>query len=64
MARKDPLGFDLSVNFVALDRQGRYGAAGTGQGFQYSVTCDAFSRVLQSPGLTSADIGPVGGNRK
>ncbi|MBN8249542.1 MAG: N(4)-(beta-N-acetylglucosaminyl)-L-asparaginase [Verrucomicrobia bacterium] len=64
MARKDPLGFNLSVNFIALDRQGRFGAAGTGTGFQYAVTCESFSRVLQSPGLTSADIGPVGGNRK
>ena len=64
IARKDPLGFDLSINFIALDRQGRYGAAGTGQGFEYSVTCDAFSTVFKSPGLTSADIGPVGGNRK
>lgn len=64
IARKDPLGFDISINFIALDRQGRYGAAGTGQGFQYSVSCDAFSKVLQSPGLTANDIGPVGGNRK
>lgn len=29
---------DLSINFVALDRQGRYGAAGTDEGFRYSVT--------------------------
>lgn len=64
IAQKDPLGFNLSINFVALDKQGRFGAAGTGQGFEYSVTCDAFSTVYQSPGLTSADIGPVGGNRK
>jgi len=64
MARRDPLGFDLSVNFIALDRQGRFGAAGTGTGFEYAVACDAFSTVFQSPGLTSADIGPVGGNRK
>lgn len=64
MARKDPLGFDLSINFIALDRQGRFGAAGTGTGFQYAVACEAFSTVFQSPGLTAADIGPVGGNRK
>ena len=29
---------DLSINFVALDKQGRYGAAGTDDGFRYSVT--------------------------
>lgn len=64
IAAMDPKGFDLSINFIALDRRGRFGAAGTGQGFEYSVTTREFSRVLQSPGLTSADIGPVGGNRK
>ena len=64
IARKDPRGFDLSINFIALDRQGRFGAAGTASGFEYSVTCDAFSTVYQSPGLTSDAIGPVGGNRK
>lgn len=64
IARQDPLGDQLSINFIALDRQGRFGAAGTGKGFEYSVACDTFSQVFQSPGLTSADIGPVGGNRK
>ena len=64
IARLDPKGFDLSINFIALDRKGRFGAAGTGTGFEYSVTCPSFSRVLQSPGVTTADIGPVGGNRK
>ena len=64
IARMDPKGFDLSINFVALDKKGRFGAAGTGSGFEYSVTCSAFSRVLQSPGLTAENVGPVGGNRK
>ncbi|MSU34919.1 MAG: glycosylasparaginase [Pedosphaera sp.] len=64
IAAMDPKGFDLSINFIALDRSGRFGAAGTGQGFEYSVTTRESSRVLQSPGLTSTDIGPVGGNRK
>jgi len=63
IARLDPKGFDLSINFIALDKQGRFGAAGTGQGFQYAVTGDAFSKVLQSPGLTGRDVGPVGGNQ-
>ena len=64
IAKQDPKGFDLSINFIALDKQGRFGAAGTGQGFEYSVACDAFSKVFQSPGLTGTDVGPVGGNRK
>ena len=53
IARMDPKGFDLSINFVALDRQGRFGAAGTGGGFSYSVTCPTFSRVSPSAGVTA-----------
>lgn len=64
IARMDPKGYDLAINFVAIDRKGRFGAAGTGTGFQYSATSRTFSKVLQSPGLTAADVGPVGGNRK
>ena len=48
IARMDPLGFDLNINFVAIDRLGRYGAAGTGDGFPYSVTTPGFSAVLKS----------------
>jgi hypothetical protein len=64
IAKMDPKGFDLAINFIAIDRKGRFGAAGTGTGFQYAATSSAFSKVLQSPGLTAADIGPIGGNRK
>lgn len=63
IARMDPKGFDLAINFIAIDKQGRFGAAGTGSGFQYSVTHKGQSVVLRSPGLTSKDVGPVGGNR-
>jgi isoaspartyl peptidase/L-asparaginase-like protein (Ntn-hydrolase superfamily) len=63
IASLDPKGYDLSINFVALDKKGRYGAAGTGSGFQYAVSCDEFSKVLQSPGATAKPIGPTGGNR-
>ncbi|MCE2826496.1 MAG: N(4)-(beta-N-acetylglucosaminyl)-L-asparaginase [Verrucomicrobium sp.] len=63
IASLDPKGYDLSVNFIALDKRGRYGAAGTGQGFQYAVACDDFSKVLQSPGVTQKPVGPLGGNR-
>lgn len=63
IAKLDPKGFDLSINFIALDRQGRYGAAGTGTGFEYSVASASFSRVEMSLGLTTESVGPVGGNR-
>lgn len=64
IARLDPKGFDLSINFVALDKHGRFGAAGTGQGFKFSVTTQSSSRVLQSSGLSAVSVGPEGGNRK
>jgi len=64
IARLDPKGFDLAINFIAIDRKGRFGAAGTGTGFEYAATCRTFSTVYQSPGLTDKDVGPVGGNRK
>ena len=47
--RTEPKGANLSINFVALDKQGRYGAAGTDQGFAYSVTTPTSSRVLPNP---------------
>jgi len=48
IARVDPRGLKLDVYFVALDRKGRYGAAGTGPSFRYSVTTPHFSRVIDS----------------
>jgi isoaspartyl peptidase/L-asparaginase-like protein (Ntn-hydrolase superfamily) len=47
----EPKGANLSINFVALDKQGRYGAAGTDGGFQYSVAMPGSSRVLPNPGI-------------
>ncbi len=38
---------DLSINFVALDRSGRVGAAGTDQEFRYSVVTPDKSVVLE-----------------
>jgi N4-(beta-N-acetylglucosaminyl)-L-asparaginase len=52
IAKKDPRGFDLSINFVALNKQGEFGAAGTGKGFTFSVTTKSFSRVQQSVGVS------------
>jgi isoaspartyl peptidase/L-asparaginase-like protein (Ntn-hydrolase superfamily) len=51
IARQDPKGYDLSINFVALDKAGRFGAAGTDQGFAYSVTTPKDSHVLPNPGV-------------
>ena len=42
---------DLHVNFIALDKHGRYGAAGTDSNFKYSVATPAKSQVLDNPGL-------------
>jgi N4-(beta-N-acetylglucosaminyl)-L-asparaginase len=50
IGRVDPKKFpDLSINFIALDKHGRYGAAGTDQGFQYSVATSQNSQVLPNP---------------
>lgn len=38
---------DLSVNFVALDRRGRFGAAGTDQGFRYAVVTKDRAEIMQ-----------------
>ncbi|MHB8522357.1 MAG: N(4)-(beta-N-acetylglucosaminyl)-L-asparaginase [Limisphaerales bacterium] len=64
IARQDPKGVDLSINFVALDKHGRYGAAGTGQGFEYSVTTRTSSRILKSPGVSKLELRPEGGTRR
>jgi N4-(beta-N-acetylglucosaminyl)-L-asparaginase len=42
---------DLSINFIALDKHGRYGAAGTDNNFKYSVATPGRSLVLDNPGL-------------
>jgi N4-(beta-N-acetylglucosaminyl)-L-asparaginase len=60
--RKHPAGTNLSINFIALNTKGEFGAAGTGQGFQFSATTPTFSKVMRSPGVTSANVGTVGGN--
>jgi N4-(beta-N-acetylglucosaminyl)-L-asparaginase len=63
IAKVDPRGLGLSINFVALDKKGRYGAAGSGNGFSYSVTTEGVSGVLTSAALSDLKIGPIGGNR-
>ena len=46
IVRQEPAGKQLDINFVALDKRGRYGAAGTSDGFAYSVTLPGSSQVL------------------
>jgi isoaspartyl peptidase/L-asparaginase-like protein (Ntn-hydrolase superfamily) len=59
---KHPPGTNLSINFIALNKKGDFGAAGTGQGFEFSVTSPTFSQVIRSPGVTSTPIGIIGGH--
>jgi N4-(beta-N-acetylglucosaminyl)-L-asparaginase len=42
---------DLHINFIALDKHGRYGAAGTDGSFKFSVATPGKSVVLGNPGL-------------
>ncbi len=42
---------DLHINFVALDKYGRYGAAGTDDSFKFSVTTKSKSAVMDNQGL-------------
>jgi N4-(beta-N-acetylglucosaminyl)-L-asparaginase len=49
MGRKDPLPLkDMSLNFVAVDRHGRYGGAGSDPGFRYSVTTEEGSQSIDA----------------
>lgn len=57
IARMDPKGLDLSINFIALDKHGRCGAAGTDKNFQYAVATRSRSGVLENPGLGKAGSG-------
>lgn len=49
IVRSEPQGKNLSINFIALDKRGRHGAAGTDEAFHYSVTTRGASVVLANP---------------
>jgi N4-(beta-N-acetylglucosaminyl)-L-asparaginase len=49
--KKHPAGATLDINFLAIDKRGRFGAAGTGKGFPFAVTYPGFSEVLPSLGV-------------
>jgi len=42
----------LSINFIALDKRGRFGAAGTDAKFQFAVTTAKSSEVLKNPAIS------------
>lgn len=62
IAKKDPRGIDLSINFVALRKDGAYGAAGVGKGFDYAVSYPGYSEVLKSAALSSIENQVIGGH--
>lgn len=51
IAGKDPLGYELSISFIALDKQGRYGAASSNGHFPHAVASRTSSEVIS--------VGPV-----
>lgn len=64
IAELDPKNLNnLDINFIALNKNGEYGAAGTSKGFRYAIADTAGSQVLDSKPLSEKPIGPEGGNR-
>ena len=62
IAKMDPKGANLEINFIALDKKGRFGAAGSGKNFPYSVTYPGYSQVLTGASITQEALGAIGGN--
>ena len=54
IAKTDPAGMDLAINFIAINKQGEFGAAGTQANFPYSVTTPDFSEVRKGRPLSQA----------
>ena len=46
-----------SINFIAIDKNGRFGGAGTNEGFKFAVTTEAESRVLPNSAWSRIDFG-------
>lgn len=63
IARKEPAGRKLNISFVALDKQGRYGAATSQSDFPYAVTTKGSSRVLTATGNGDRTVHPEGGSQ-
>ena len=65
IAESDPKNLDnLDINFIAINKAGEVGAAGTSKGFKYSVTDEKESKVLKAKSLSEKPIDPEGGNTK
>ena len=63
IVKKDPLNAeDLAINFVAINKKGETGAAGTSKGFSYAITNPSLSEVHEAKALSDADI-IEGGNQ-
>ena len=63
IARIDPLGMDLGINFIAINKRGEFGAAGTQANFPYSITTKEFSEVRKGQALSNAHQ-KEGGNER
>ncbi len=46
IVQREPAAAEQAISFVAVDRLGRFGAAGTARGFEFNVTCPAWGRTL------------------
>lgn len=55
---------ELSINFIAMNRAGEFGAAGTNKGFRYAACNPDQSQVVEADHMTDQPIGPEGGNIK
>ena len=54
IAKTDPQGMNLAINFIAIDKHGEFGAADTQANFPYSVTTPTFSEVRKGKSLSRA----------
>ena len=54
IAKTDTQGMNLAINFIAIDKHGEFGAAGTQANFPYSVTTPTFSEVRKGKSLSRA----------
>ncbi len=52
IARLDPRGYDLKICFIALDKQGRYGAAASSQRFPFAVATKDGNELLRVEQVT------------
>lgn len=65
IAELDPKNLsNLDINFIALNKHGEFGAAGTSKGFKYSMSNPSESIIGEARPLSEKAIGPEGGNRK